>query len=262
MPTKKLARKRPADTSTPTPTATKRVSKRVSAPGGLQGPDPRDEEEDDRPAPSMKTATTNGSAESRLRGGWTEGQRQNEATSSYAKSFRPEERMQAIKFLQDSPYVSYRRHWIDGTNDQGQRTTRAYTCPLSLDPPEPCPLCEVGDRPQAVNSFNIALIGDDGQVILRSWDVGVRLFNVLKGYSNDPKVAPLSKLYYLVSKTGQKTSTQYNVVPVRAASLEEDYDIPVPDADEFARLEAYKPDVVQIEPLKKLREVAAELTDG
>jgi hypothetical protein len=260
-PTKRLARKRPAsDSSSPT---TKRVSKRVaSPPGGLQGPDPREdpeEEDDERPAPSMKSANGAGG---RLRGGWTEGQRQNEATSSFAKSFRPEEKMQAIKFLQDSPYVSYRRHWIDSMNEQGQRTTRAYTCPLSLDPPEPCPLCEVGDRAQAVNSFNIALIGDDGQVLLRSWDVGVRLFNVLKGYSNDPKVAPLSKLYYLVSKTGQKTSTQYNVVPVRAASLEEDYDIPVPDDDEFARLERYDADVVQIEPPKKLRELAAELADG
>jgi hypothetical protein len=248
-PTKKLARKRPAATATP--------SKKVAP---AQASDEEDDREEEEPtAPAMKSTATNGGP--KLRGGWTEGQRQNEATSSFAKSFRPEEKMQAIRFLEDAPYVSYRRHWIDSVNDSGQKTTRAYTCPLSLDPPQPCPLCEVGDKPQAVNSFNIALIGDDGQVLVRSWDVGVRVFNVLKGYSNDPKVAPLSKLYYLVSKTGQKTSTQYNVVPVRAASLEEDYDVPVPDQGEFDRLERYTSEVVQIEPLRKLRELAAELTD-
>lgn len=250
--TKKLARKRPATSPTPS----KRVAK---APGGLQGPDPRngDDEEDERAEAEERSAPTMSTA-SKLRGGWTEGQRQNESTSSFAKSFRPEEKMTAIKFLQDAPYVSYRRHWIDTVNDQGQKTTRAYTCPQSFE--DVCPLCEVGDKAQAVNSFNIAIIGDDGQVLLRSWDVGVRVFNVLKGYSGDPKVAPLSKLYYLVSKTGQKTSTQYNVVPVRAASLEEDYDVPVPSDDEFARLEPYKPDIIQVEPIRKLRELAAELT--
>ena len=246
-PTKKLARKRTAATTTP--------SKKVAPPRD----DVEDDGDDEEPAaPAMKTSANGGS---KLRGGWTEGQRQAEATSSFAKSFRPEEKMQAIRFLEDAPYVSYRRHWIDSINDGGQKTTRAYTCPLSLDPPQPCPLCEVGDKAQAVNSFNIAVIGDDGQVLVRSWDVGVRVFNVLKGYSNDPKVAPLSKLYYLVSKTGQKTSTQYNVVPVRAASLEEDYDVPVPEQSEFDRLERYTPDIVQIEPVRKLRELAQELTD-
>jgi hypothetical protein len=250
-PTKKLARKRPATPATP--------SKRVAAKAPTNGHD--DDDEDER-AEQEEVAAERKAA--RLRGGWTEGQKQNESTSSYAKSFRPEEKLTAIKFLQDAPYVSYRRHWIDSVNDQGQKTTRAYTCPASTtddnNKPLPCPLCDVGDKAQAVNSFNIAIIGDDGQVLLRSWDVGVRVFNVLKGYSGDAKVAPLSKLFYLVSKTGTKTSTQYNVVPVRAASLEEDYDVPVPDQIEFDRLEPYTPDIIQIEPVRKLRELAQELT--
>jgi hypothetical protein len=254
-PTKKLARKRPATEPS------KRPSKRVAA-ATTNGHDEPDEEPEDDEAetstPAMKSA-----ASDMLGGGWTEGQRQNEASSSYAKSFRPEQKMQAIKFLQDAPYVSFRRHWIDSMNDQGQRTTRAYVCLASLKKPQSCPLCEVGDKAQAVNCFNIALIGDDGQVLLRSWDVGVRLYNVLKGYSNDPKTAPLSKLYYLVSKTGEKTATQYNVAPVRAASLEEDYDVMVPDQSEFDRLELYTPEVVEILPVRKLRELAQELaTDG
>ena len=207
---------------------------------------------DDEPAaPAMKSA-------SRIRGGWTESQKQHESTSSYAKTFKPTEQTQVIKFMQDAPYASYRRHWIDGVNENGQKTTRAYTCPLSFD--EPCPLCEVGDKPQAVTAFNIALIGDDGQVLLRSWDMGVRIRNVVKSYNSDPKIAPITRNFYLASKTGQGTGTQYNLNPVRAASLEEDYDVRVPDQSEFDRLELYGPDIITVEPIKKLRELARELT--
>ena len=251
-PTKKLARKRPATAASPT---TKTPSKRVAKAPTNGHADEEDEREETEEAEEKSAAKA-----AKLRGGWTEGQRQNESTSSFAKSFRPEEKLTAIKFLQDAPYVSYRRHWVDSVNDGGQKTTRAYVCPQSFD--DPCPLCEVGDKAQAVNSFNIAIIGDDGQVLLRSWDVGVRVFNVLKGYSADAKVAPLSKLFYLVSKTGTKTSTQYNVVPVRAASLEEDYDVPVPEQAEFDRLEPYTPEIIQVEPARKLRELAAELTEA
>ena len=58
---------------------------------------------------------------------------------------------------------------------------------------------------------------------------------------------------------GRKTSTVYNISPVRASSLEEDYDIPIPDASEFERIELYKPDIIKVEPISKLRELAQEL---
>ena len=242
-PTKRLARKRPP-------------AKPPVDPPTANGADD-DEDDESTPAP-MKSAA------SKIRGGWTESQKQHESTSSYAKSFRPEEKTQVIKFLQDAPYASYRRHWVDGVNDGGQKTTRAYVCPLSFD--DPCPLCEVGDKAQAVTSFNVALCGDDGQVLLRSWDMGVRIRNVVKSYSQDPKIAPITRNFFLASKTGTGTSTQYNLVPVRATSLEEDYDIPVPDQAEVDRLELYGPDIITVEPIKKLRELAGNspptTTDG
>jgi hypothetical protein len=130
---------------------------------------------------------------------------------------------------------------------------------LTLDPPEECPLCEVGDKAQAVSAFNVALIGDDGQVILRSWDVGARLFGVLKGYANDPKIGPLTKNFFIVSKTGTRNNVQYNVAPVRPSSLEEDYDIPVPDQSEFDALTPYDGSIIDITPTRKLKEFAQEL---
>lgn len=215
------------------------------------------DDEDDEPTQPSRPKMSTGPA-TRIRRGFTEGQKQMDSTSSFAQTFKPDEKSQVIKFLEKDPYASFRRHWIETRNDQNQTTNRPYTCPLSFD--DPCPLCEVGDRPQATSSFNVAVIGDDGQVILRSWDVGARLFNVLKGYANDPKIGPLTKGYFIVSKTGKKSNVQYNVSPVRAASLQEDYDTPVPDQAALDALTVYTADIIEVQPTKKLRELAQELT--
>jgi hypothetical protein len=223
------------------------------------------EEEEDEAIEIMQTADAVGeavhtvmTAASKIRRGNTEAQKVMESTSTYAQSFRPDEKSQVIKFLEKDPYASYRRHWIESRNDSGQTVNRPYVCPLTFN--EACPLCEVGDRPQAVSSYNIALCGDHGQVLLRSWDVGARLYNVIKAYGNDPKVGPLNKNFFLVNKTGSKQNTQYNVSPVRPSSLQEDYDTPVPSEESLAALKPYDAEVIELTPIKKLRELAAELT--
>ena len=243
------------------PTPNKRAVKRVAPP-------PRDDEdeatastngheevEDEAtPAPKMSGATKR-----QLRKGWSAGQQTMDSTSTYAQSFRPEDKTQVVKFLEDEPYANFRRHWLDTVNAQGAKTVRAYTCSLSFD--EDCPLCEAGHKPQAVAAFNIAICGDDGTPTHKSWDCGARLFNTLKSYANDPKIAPLTKGFFLVSKSGTKQSTTVNVIPVKASSLEEDYDVPVPDPDDLQRLVLYDIDIIEITPRKTLRELAAELSD-
>lgn len=237
--------------------------KSVQTPSG-DIPDIDDDGDDNIKLPTVG-ADTNGdtpkprmSGAGKIRRGNTEAQKQMESTSTYAQTFRPDEKSQVIKFLEKDNYAAYRRHWIESRNDSGQTVNRPYVCPLSFD--EPCPLCEVGDRPQAVSSYNVALCGDDGQVLLRSWDVGARLYNVIKAYGNDPKVGPLNKNFFLVTKTGQKQNVQYNVAPVRPSSLQEDYDTPVPSEEALAALKLYDADVIELTPIKKLRELAAELT--
>jgi hypothetical protein len=236
-------------------TPVKRVLKRVPDPV-----DPIYEDEDDNiktngdtPKPTM--AAGNGG---KIKRGLMEAQKQQESTSSYAQTFRPTEVSQIIKFLEKDNYAAYRQHWIESRNDSGQTVNRPYVCPLTFD--EPCPLCEVGDRPSAVTCFNVALVGADGDVLLRSWNVGSRVLNVIKAYASDPKVGPLTKNFYMVNKTGSKQSVQYNISPVRPASLEEDYDTAVPTEAALAALKLYDADIVELTPSKKLRELAAELT--
>lgn len=210
-----------------------------------------DDEDDDTPSALPRT----------IKGGWSEGKREQEASVPWAQTFRPDKTSQLIKFLDDEPYASFRRHWIESTSREGGKTNRPYTCLQSVK--KECPLCKAGDRPSAVSSFNIVLLDNKGELTLKSWDAGARLFQVLQGYATDPKIGPLPRHFFLVSKSGEKATTQYNVSSVRSSALEEDYDIPVPtasDLEEIAKTK-YKSDIVPIPSVKQMRELADEISD-
>jgi hypothetical protein len=194
-----------------------------------------------------------------LRAGFTGAQETMDSTSSFAQAFKPEEKAMVIKFLDDEPYVSYRRHWVERMGPDRKKITRSYTCLRSFK--KECPLCEAGDRAQAVAAFNIAIVGDDSVVSLKSWDVGPKIYNILKGYANDPKIAPLTRGYFLVSRTGTKGSVNHNVTPVKPSALEEDYDITPPPKEDFDALEKYDADIIDVPTSKTMQEIAAEIAD-
>lgn len=198
-----------------------------------------------------------------IREGWSAGKQTMDATSSYAQAFKPEKDMQIIKFLDDKPYASWRRHWVDRQGPQGM-TKRAYPCPQTWG--KDCPLCNIGDKVQGVSSFNIILLGDDGVPTLQTWDVGVKLFNVLKNYNADPKVGPLTKGYFGVTKTGGEGrrsggQVQTNVSPISPTALKADYQMDAPSAAEMAKLKPYTADVIVMPKRSELEEVAQELAD-
>lgn len=197
-----------------------------------------------------------------FRGGWTAGKQQAEATSDYAQAFKPEASIQIIKFLEDAPYVNFRRHWIERNGATGL-VNRPYVCPQTVG--KPCPICALGEKPQAVSSFNVALIGDDGVPMLKTWDLGVKLFNVLAAFHDDPKIGPLTRGYFAVSRSssgsgGKKGgSTQTNVIPVKPSSLQEDYSVIPPNPAELTAIGLYDPSVVRLPKRGELEEIAEEL---
>lgn len=230
-----------------------------------------------RPRPADEdepTATLNGngngadpapvdSDSSPVLGGWTQGQREMDSTSTFAQAFKPDADMQIIKFLDDSPYANYRRHWIERMGQQGLYK-RPYTCLQTVD--RECPLCQIGDRPQAVSSFNIVVIGDEGQVLLKTWDVGARLFNTLKGYNTDPRTGPLTKGFFGVNKTSaggskQGGTTNINVAPIGPAAAREDYGIVAPTPEMLAKAGKYDATIVEIPKVSDLREIATEMAN-
>lgn len=193
-----------------------------------------------------------------IHAGWTAGQKVMDSSSDYAQVLKLDAQIQIIKFLEDQPYANYRRHWVDRMTQKGP-SKRAYVCLETVG--KSCPLCAIGDRPQAVSAFNVALLGDDGQLLLKTWDVGARLFNVLRAFAMDPKVGPLSRGFFAVNKTGARQNVQYNVIPVKEGSLSEDYDIVPPGPAEISRCGVYDASILQIPKRSELEEIAQELSD-
>jgi hypothetical protein len=219
------------------------------------GPTADEDEDDGEAEEAARVART---LANKIRGGWTEGQKVMDSTSTYAQALKLDENTQLIKFLDDTPYANYARHWVDRMI-QGKPATRAYVCLGTVD--QSCPLCGMGDRPQAVSAFNVALVGDDGQVLLKTWDVGARLFGVLKNYNNNAKIGPLSKEFFSVSKTGKGGSTQFNVNAVKARDLEEDWDLQPPSESELKSVGKYDASILQIPKKSDLEELVDELSE-
>ena len=214
-----------------------------------------------KPTPQAEDEAAESEDSMAIHGGWTDGQKQMDAASPFAQALKLEEKGQIIKFLDDTPYANFRRHWVDRASSTpgGGTVRRAYVCPQTVD--KDCPLCDIGDRAQAVSAFNVVVVGDDGQILLKTWDVGARLFQVLKAYANDPKIGPLSKHYFHVSKTGKKSNAQTNVTPIKTTALSEDWDADPVEPDELAAVKKYGSDVLEIPSRKTLNEIAAEIAD-
>lgn len=212
--------------------------------------------------PHVSTIDGDDAPTAALRGGWTAAKQQVEAVSDYAQTFKPETQTQIIKFLEDAPYANFRRHWMERSGPTGL-VNRPYVCLQSVG--KPCPLCDMGDKPQVVSAFNIAVIGDDGHPSVKSWEVGIRLFNVLNGHHTDPKTGPLTRAYFGVSKTSDGSGarrggmTQTNVWPIPTSALLEQYGINPPTAGELADLTIYGPDIIRLPKRSELEEIAEEM---
>ena len=127
-----------------------------------------------------------------------------------------------------------------------------------------CPLCEAGDRAQAVAAFNIAIVGDDGEAdaqVVGCRATPVRCAQGLRQRSQD-RPADQGILHRI--KTGKRGTTQHNVAPVSRTALEEDYDITPPDqggAGEARHATSTRPRSLRSPRLKDSDEIAEEMAD-
>ena len=111
-----------------------------------------------------------------------------------------------------------------------------------------------------MSAFNIALVGENGEFLHKSWDVAPRLFGVLKGYGNDPKVGPLTKGFFIVSKTGKRGTVQHNVAPVSPSSPWKRTTTPShPTRRNSTPWTATVRTIIEIAKLKDLQELAEEI---
>jgi hypothetical protein len=214
-----------------------------------------DEDDDDDDAPVRKATKVAEAPRRLIRGGW-EGVSQLKSSitdSSYAQRLKIAEEPIIIKFLEAAPYAAYRQHWMERT---GQKS---FTCIANLDE-RGCPLCESGNKPSNKFAFNVILLTQGEDPVLRSYEVGSRVIDQLKNFNDDPRQGPLPKHYWAVSRSGKGATTATNHQLVKARDLEEEWgvqDLSEDDLGKFLR-SAYTDEIVPIPSRKELLAIASE----
>ena len=191
-----------------------------------------------------------------IRRGWGNVDTTKQADSPYAQRLKVEEKPVIVKFLEDEPYTSYRQHWVER---QGQKS---FTCLADIHP-QGCPLCDAGHRPSARFAFNVALMSEDGETVVRSYEVGPRVIDSLKNFHQSPQQGPLPKHYWAISRSGKGPTSQTNHQMVRDRDLEEEWNItPLTESDlESIKGQAYDESIVPIPNRKTLVDIATEEMD-
>jgi hypothetical protein len=188
-----------------------------------------------------------------IKRGWGNVEQTKQADSPYAQRLKIDDKPAIIKFLEDEPYTSYRQHWIER---QGQKS---FTCIADMHP-KGCPLCDAGHRPSARFAFNVALLSEDGDTTIKSYEVGPRVIDSLKNFHQDPRQGPLPKHYWAISRSGKGPTSQTNHQMVRDRDLEEEWNITplTEDGLEQIKKQAYDASIVPIPNRETLVGIAAE----
>lgn len=181
--------------------------------------------------------------------GWGDASRTREADSPYAQRLKYGQAPVLIKFLEDEPFAAFHQHWIER---QGQRS---FIC-LGDD----CPLCEAGSRASAQFCFNVAELTPGEGPKIRSFQFGPRIFDQVRNFHTDARQGPLSKHYWAISKSGEKSTASTNFQMVRERDILDEWNMDPLDGDQLEELrtEAYDESIIQIPTRKQLLEIAAE----
>jgi hypothetical protein len=188
--------------------------------------------------------------------GWGEGIDQNEFT----RNFRPKADSETvIKFLDPLPYANVLIHWLDEKDrPQGRRS---FPC---LGDEGDCPLCALGDSPNAEHRFNIIVISDV-EPVHYSFTPSKTVYNKIKAFAQSPRTKPLPRRYYLLAREGStKTNTRYELTDYRRdEDVIDDYpDYYLPSPDEIDAIEKYTQEDFEKEVVsfEELEEIAREIT--
>lgn len=191
---------------------------------------------------------------SMVQSGWAAARKEIESNSrGFTDEFRFSEEPRLVKFLSAEPIASYRQHWLDGKAGR-----KSYSCLESVG--EKCPLCEIlGDRPDTKIAFSILTL-DGESPKSEALVVGPRLAGSLEKLHDDPRLGPLDKHFWSLSRSGKGAKTQHTVNPVKERDLVEDWDLD-PDKVRAAIATSAPLDesFVRFETRDELREIAKEL---
>ena len=169
----------------------------------------------------------------------------------YVNDFRFGEDSQLVKFLDSEPLAVYSQHWIERAGK------RSWTC-LGNDK---CPLCAIGDKPSRKVAFAVANLSNPDGPVAEVLTVSPKTMQILNRYHQDRATGPLDRLYYSMSKTGSGPKTVFQILPVKARDLEEDWGLD--PAETEAIIGGFEPltsKVISFHTAPQLEEIAREIT--
>lgn len=173
----------------------------------------------------------------------------NKEGGGYANNFKFSEQPQLVRFLDDAPFHIYEEHWIERDGK------KSFVC-LEGE----CPLCTVaGDKARARFAFNVIVVSDEEQSV-QIMTVPPTFARILRAKAEDPRLGPLTKHYWAISRIGIGRDTQYSIDRVRATDLADEWEL---DADEIdatvSKAVKYDKSVVYVSPRDELLDIARTL---
>lgn len=189
---------------------------------------------------------------SAIQSGWEAALKSGASQSSggYVNDFRFSQDSQLVKFLDSEPIAVYDQHWIERPGK------RSWTC-LGRDK---CPLCGTGDKASRKISFSIVNLSHPDGPTVEILTVSAKTVQILNRYHQDRATGPLDRLYYSMSKTGSGPKTVFQILPVKARDLEEDWGLDPAETEAIiGGFEPLSSKVISFHTAAQLEEIAREI---
>jgi hypothetical protein len=178
-------------------------------------------------------------------------------SGDYPTDFRFSEQTQLVRFLEDEPFDIYAQHWIE------REGKKSFTCLQTPRIDQSCPLCDVvGDQPRNKFAFNVISLNEDyfAKPAVQILTAPPSLARQLMHLHNDPKMGPLTRHYWAISRQGSGPKTQYTINRVKVTDLAEEWDLdPEVIESSIKGLSLYDNSVTSLTPREELLTIAREL---
>ncbi|MFJ1700372.1 hypothetical protein ACIOHC_35875 [Streptomyces sp. NPDC088252] len=222
--------------------------------------EPVNEDDEDEP-PRRRRAAAAARPGRRVARGWAAYEKTKAKSSDFEKKFKPTAEESVVVLLEeDGPFATFARHWVE--LEEGKR---AFICPASLaiDDDEAeleCPLCDVGDKPNAPRAYlNVAVLEPGKKPELAVWEIGGAISDQLQMIDKSiGRRTKLTEIYIVATSKGTGLNTKYHLEPIFEEDLPELDLKPLTDKQRNA-FELYDDELYQIPSFKELDRVADAL---
>jgi hypothetical protein len=180
--------------------------------------------------------------------------KQTERDNSLPIDYKWEENAQLVFFPEDEPFFAFNQHWIER---EGKKSFTCVASPSFEDDAQDCPLCTVlGDNPRFRAVFNVVPLSVE-QPTMQILYSGVQFYRQIDAINQDPRLGPLTKHFWSLSRKGKGLQTEFFINRVKATDLVEDWGIdPTKVAQQVSGLKPFDKSFLQVPTIEELKEVA------